>query len=48
MWSILRHAVRVILEHAVLPVKPGEENRKTAPDDVELVYGLLDVDPRTS
>jgi heme-degrading monooxygenase HmoA len=25
MWSILRHAVPVILEHALLPVKPGEE-----------------------
>lgn len=25
MWSILRHAVPVILEHAQLPVKPGEE-----------------------
>jgi len=24
-WSILRHAVPVILEHALLPVKPGEE-----------------------
>ena len=25
MWSILRDAVPVILEHALLPVKPGEE-----------------------
>jgi heme-degrading monooxygenase HmoA len=25
MWSILRHAGPVILEHALLPVKPGEE-----------------------
>jgi heme-degrading monooxygenase HmoA len=25
MWLILRHAVPVILEHALLPVKPGEE-----------------------
>ena len=25
MWSILGHAVPVILEHALLPVKPGEE-----------------------
>jgi len=25
MWSILRHAVPVIFEHALLPVKPGEE-----------------------
>jgi heme-degrading monooxygenase HmoA len=25
MWSIFRHAVPVILEHALLPVKPGEE-----------------------
>jgi heme-degrading monooxygenase HmoA len=25
VWSILRHAVPVILEHALLPVKPGQE-----------------------
>jgi len=25
MWSVLRHDVPVILEHALLPVKPGEE-----------------------
>jgi hypothetical protein len=25
MWSILRHAVPVILEHALLPVRPGQE-----------------------
>lgn len=25
MWSILRHAVPVILEHALLPVNPGQE-----------------------
>ena len=25
MWSILRHAVPVIIEHALLPGKPGEE-----------------------
>jgi heme-degrading monooxygenase HmoA len=25
MWLILMHAVPVILEHALLPVKPGEE-----------------------